>query len=204
MSARPTTRGNVTYLDHDPHEIPAEAHNRRRTRRQDMPSVTRYSRFSGKAPPLSLDRTADYVDDYYSHFCCPVCYLWRPNGESRAVRGCGHVVCGSCWDSWAHTHGQGPRGNRLTPCPVCRFEVNHEDTREVDFRASRFNSSSVVTKRLADRIEQLKQENKDLRATLNELRTNVTILEDQRQALLRFQTEMAEIARDIEGMAIDE
>ncbi|KAG8734194.1 hypothetical protein FRC11_009296 [Ceratobasidium sp. 423] len=204
MSTRPMTRGNVTYLDHEPHEIPAGTQNRSRRSRQDMPALTRYNQFNGEAPPLSLDRTPDNVDDYYSHFSCPICFLWRASGESRAIRACGHVVCVGCWDMWAHRNGRGPSNNRLTSCPVCRIEVNQADTREVDFRASRFNSASAVTKRLADRIAQLRQENKELRAVLNELRDNVTLLEGQRQSLLQFQTEMAEIVEDLEGMNIDE
>ncbi|KAG8690928.1 hypothetical protein FRC11_008082, partial [Ceratobasidium sp. 423] len=148
-------RNNVIYCDHEPSEIPSLP-TKRLQKRAKVPSVQHFKRFEGEAPKLSRDRVADFVDDYYPQFYCPLCYLWRTSGESRAVNHCGHVFCVTCWDSWARASGKGPENNRLTSCPTCRVDVRHSATREVDFRASRFNSDTVVVERLSETISKLR------------------------------------------------
>jgi hypothetical protein len=88
MPAGYTTRDNITYLDHAPEEIPPLTTIKPR-KQLNVPSIGHFQRFEGEAPPLSRDREPDYVDDYYGRFYCPVCYLWRTSGESRAIRACG-------------------------------------------------------------------------------------------------------------------
>ncbi|CAE6523937.1 unnamed protein product [Rhizoctonia solani] len=204
MSAKITVRDNVTYLDHTPEELPPLQGNTIQNQ-TSAPSIDHLKRvFSGK-PPSKLDGVQpEDVEDYYGQFYCPICHIWHTSGNSRAVRHCGHVVCVMCWDGWADTSGTGPAHNRLTSCPICRIQVSQSETREVDFRATRFNCDSKVVKRLAETIETLKKENKDLRKAFDELQDAVGVLERQLESFARMEEELVDLEAGIEGMAIDD
>ncbi|KDN38122.1 hypothetical protein RSAG8_09718, partial [Rhizoctonia solani AG-8 WAC10335] len=84
-------------------------------------------------------------------------------------------------------------------CPV-----NQSDTREVDFRATRFNSDAKVVARLSKTIASIKAKNSELRQALQELNDALEVLKRQRDSLVELQGEMADLEAGVERMAIDD
>ncbi|CAE6496728.1 unnamed protein product [Rhizoctonia solani] len=200
MSARAVI-DNTIYLDHTPEELPRPSKDIGLNEMSVPPLKHFKDKFAGET---ARNIKPDDVDDYYSQFYCPICHVWRTSGDSRAIRHCGHVVCVMCWNAWARTSRTGPEHDRITTCPICRIRVSHSETREIDFRATRFNCNSTVITRLVKTIAEYKEENKVLQKALEELQDAVAVLEKQREMLVQMRNNVTGLAAGVESLVLDD
>ncbi|KAG9125638.1 hypothetical protein FRC07_006792 [Ceratobasidium sp. 392] len=152
-------------------------------------TIDNFQDINVKAPLPSDKREFTIVEEFDSHFSCPTCQQWQPSSDSRALRGCGHVYCVTCWDSWCAAC----RGDRKPlKCPLCCRSAHRDDTVCVEFKAPRFNSERKLVEEVVRRTKCLDDDTARFRTRLAEMRR---VIEDQKAQLRELEGNLEEISR---------
>ncbi|KAG9094393.1 hypothetical protein FRC07_011308 [Ceratobasidium sp. 392] len=141
------------------------------------------------APSATKDRQYTDVNEFDSHFFCPLCYVWEPSGDARAVKLCGHVFCVTGWGNWCRSCA---RQGIAVSCPICRVDVNPKDTVDVEFQAAKFHSEDTLVREIGRRTASLNEDTACLKERMVQMSR---VMAAQQEQLREMERGLEEISR---------